>query len=61
MTDVTAHYDRHGLHDRIDAALVAAGLTDKTLTPTDLAPLDQFHSRGLAATVELASSSGDYV
>ena len=61
MTDVTTHYDRHGLRDRIDAALVAAGLAGKTLTATDLAPLDQFHSRGLAATVELASSSGDYV
>lgn len=56
MTDVTTHYDRHGLRDRIDAALVAAGLAGKTLTATDLAPLDQFHSRGLAATVELASS-----
>lgn len=55
MSDITAHYDRHGLRGRIDAALTASGLADKKLTPTDLAPLDQFHSGGLAATVEFAA------
>lgn len=52
--EVTEHYDRHALTERIAAALAAAGLDGKPLTPKDLAPLDQFHSRGLAATKEMA-------
>ena len=51
---VTQHYDQHALTERIAAALAAAGLDGGTLSPKDLAPLDQFHSRGLAATVEMA-------
>ena len=57
MTDVESvkqHYDSHALTDRLRAALTAASLNDKRLSPEDLAPLDQFHSRGLAATIELA-------
>ena len=53
---VTDHYDRHDLTDRLKAALTAAGLDGQTLSSEVLAPLDQFHSRGLAATVELARS-----
>lgn len=52
---VTLHYDRHDLTERLKAALTAAGLDGKELTPADLAPLDQFHSRGLAATAEMAT------
>jgi SAM-dependent methyltransferase len=48
------HYGHHDLRDKIAAALAAAGLADRKLTPADLAPLDQFHTRGMAATVELA-------
>ncbi len=51
---VTQHYDQHALTERIAAAIDAAGLSDKPLSLQDLAPLDQFHSRGLAATIELA-------
>ena len=53
---VAQHYDGNGLRERLIAALHAAGLGDKPLTPADLAPLDQFHTRGLAATVELAQA-----
>ena len=54
--NVTRHYERDGLAERIAAALTAAGLDGKTLSPKDLAPLDQFHSRGLAATIEMAKA-----
>ncbi len=30
----------------------------KRLSPADLAPLDQFHTRGLAATIELTEAAG---
>jgi len=43
---------------RILAALAAAGLNSATLRPADLAPLDQFHSRGREATLDLARRAG---
>ena len=57
VTQVAAHYGKHGLVDRIAASLQAAGLSGP-LTIQDLAPLDQFHTRGLAATVELGRAAG---
>ena len=48
------HYGGSGLVAKLDAALSEAGLASKRLSPIDLAPLDQFHARGLAATIELA-------
>jgi sarcosine/dimethylglycine N-methyltransferase len=53
-TKVVAHYERGGLVDRLLAALKTAGLESGPLSVAQLAPLDQFHSRGLAATVEMA-------
>jgi len=53
---VVEHYARDELKGRLRAALAAAGLEAKRLSPEDLAPLDQFHSRGLAATIELAQA-----
>jgi ubiquinone/menaquinone biosynthesis C-methylase UbiE len=55
---VTAHYASAGLAERILAALVEAGVDLDTLTPEDLAPLDQFHVRGKDATIELAQAAG---
>src|SRR5258708_3673608 len=55
---VAQHYGRDDLTERLKAALTAAGLGEKQVSPEDLAPLDQFHSRGLAATVELAQALG---
>jgi SAM-dependent methyltransferase len=56
---VIQHYGGHdALMARLDAALGAAGLADRQLSPADLAPLDQFHTRGMAATVELADAVG---
>jgi SAM-dependent methyltransferase len=48
------HYGGNGLVARLDDALSKAGLASRRLSPIDLAPLDQFHARGLAATIELA-------
>jgi MPBQ/MSBQ methyltransferase len=51
---VTQHYGRAGLGDAILDALQAAGKDIDRLTPDDLAPIDEFHTRGRTATVELA-------
>jgi ubiquinone/menaquinone biosynthesis C-methylase UbiE len=53
---VAQHYERTSAIERLKAALKADGLDTKPLSSSDLAPLDQFHSRGLAATMELAAA-----
>jgi sarcosine/dimethylglycine N-methyltransferase len=53
---VEQHYGQASLIERLRHALTADGLDETTLRPEDLAPLDQFHSRGLDATVELAQA-----
>src|SRR5689334_5982423 len=58
LNDVRDHYRATGLIDRLKAALSAFGSDDQRLTPQQLAALDQFHTRGLAATVELAKLAG---
>jgi SAM-dependent methyltransferase len=58
MTDaldgVRDHYRATGLTERLKAALAAFGPEDQPLTARQLATLDQFHTRGLAATAALA-------
>jgi ubiquinone/menaquinone biosynthesis C-methylase UbiE len=58
MTDaldiVRDHYPATGLTARLKTALAALGPNDQRLTPQQLAGVDQFHTRGLAATAELA-------
>lgn len=54
MNAVDAHYGRAGLGARILEALRAAGKDVESLTPEDLAPVDQFHILGHEATLELA-------
>jgi SAM-dependent methyltransferase len=53
---VDEHYDAGSLEARIEAALDQAGLGKTGLTWSDLSPIDQFHSRGLAATQDLAAA-----
>lgn len=59
MTDITSkvreHYSATNLTDRIKSALATIALEDQTLTVAQLAPLDQFHTRGILATAELAA------
>jgi ubiquinone/menaquinone biosynthesis C-methylase UbiE len=58
MTDVLDgvrdHYRASGLTERLNIALKTFGPEEQRLTPQQLATLDQFHTRGLAATTELA-------
>jgi len=51
---VIEHYGRAGLGEVILAALKAAGKDIDHLTPDDLAPVDEFHTRGRAATYDMA-------
>lgn len=53
---IQQHYKRHDLGNIILAALEQAGKDLKRLTPEDLAPIDEFHVRGRAATLELAQA-----
>lgn len=62
MTDmldgVHDHYRATGLTGRLKAALAVFGPEDQRLKPEQLSALDQFHTRGLAATAELAKLAG---
>ena len=58
LDDVHDHYRATGLTERLKTALMALGPEDQRLTPEHLGALDQFHTRGLAATAELAKLAG---
>lgn len=55
---IQTHYARPDLGNTILAALEKAGKDVSRLTPEDLAPVDEFHIRGRAATLELARAAG---
>jgi ubiquinone/menaquinone biosynthesis C-methylase UbiE len=54
LDKVRDHYRATGLTERLRTTLLAFGPEDQRLSPERLAPLDQFHTRGLAATADLA-------
>jgi sarcosine/dimethylglycine N-methyltransferase len=58
LDGVRDHYRATGLTERLKTALAALGPEDQQLTPQQLAALDQFHTRGLAATAELGKLAG---
>jgi sarcosine/dimethylglycine N-methyltransferase len=58
LDGVRDHYRATGLTERLKMALAALGPEDQRLTPQQLAALDQFHTRGLAATAELGELAG---
>ena len=58
LDGVRNHYRATGLTERLKTALAVLGPEDQTLTPRELGALDQFHTRGLAATAELAALIG---
>ena len=47
-------WTRGDVHERVKIALKEANLLEKKLEIEDLFPLDQYHARGIAATIELA-------
>ena len=51
---IAEHYGDGSLTERLQAAIATEGLENCALSVENLAPLDHFHSRGLAATVDLA-------
>lgn len=55
---ISQHYGSEDLVHRIRSALTQARKNLDSLTLEDLAPLDQFHTRGLAATRELIAFAG---
>ena len=55
---IQTHYSRTDLGSVILAALEKAGKDLNRLTLEDLAPVDEFHIRGRAATLELARAAG---
>jgi sarcosine/dimethylglycine N-methyltransferase len=58
LDEVRYHYRAIGLTERLKTALTALGPEDQLLTPEQLGALDQFHTRGLAATAELSKLAG---
>src|SRR3569833_3009657 len=58
LEKVRDHYGAPNLTDRLNSALMALGPQDQALTPQQLGILDQFHTRGLAATADLAQLAG---
>lgn len=55
---VARHYTHGSLAEAVLAALTAAGKDVDRLDPSDLAPVDEFHIGGRAATIELAARLG---
>lgn len=58
---VERHYTRPNLENIILTALRNAGKNVDQLTVDDLAPIDEFHTRGREATANLASLLNDYL
>lgn len=62
---ITRHYNRGDLLARLNAALTADGVDPNHPSIQTLAPYDQFHGRGLEATVDIAglmqAGPGDHI
>jgi ubiquinone/menaquinone biosynthesis C-methylase UbiE len=55
---IDRHYGLGGLWERIETGLRLTGRTAGTVKVEDLAPVDAFHTRGRAATLEMAELAG---
>ena len=53
-TTVDKYYGSGGILEKIDAGLKLAGKDGASLTVDDLAPVDEFHTRGRKSTLEVA-------
>jgi len=54
--EITGHYGRGSLRERLEAALAEDGADPQRPSLEALAPYDQFHTRGLEATREIADA-----
>ena len=52
-SDIENFWTRGDLYSRVNQAMYESGLNDKKLEIEDLFPIDQYHARGIAATVDL--------
>ena len=52
-SNIETFWTRGDIHSRIHKAMSEAGLNDRKLEIEDLFPIDQYHARGIAATVDL--------
>lgn len=57
VTQARDHYRADGLLERVKGAIAALGPASDLLTVEQLAPMDQFHTRGLLATLDLAHAA----
>ena len=64
-SEMSAHYSPGNLLARLNAALIDDGIDPEHPTMEALAPYDQFHGRGLEATLEIAelveAGSADHI
>jgi len=58
LNGVREHYRAIGLTERLKAVVTQLSPNGQRLTPEQLAPVDQFHTRGIVATAELATLAG---
>jgi len=54
--NISEHYTRDGILNAISDAFLSVGINPDSLTTKDLAPVDHFHGRGLAATEDLLAA-----
>ena len=55
---VDSHYSIGGIYDSITEALQVSGVDLNNVSSDDLSPVDEFHTRGLESTIELAQKAG---
>jgi SAM-dependent methyltransferase len=64
-SEISSHYSRGNLLSRLKAALAHDGMDPDNPTAEALAPYDQFHGRGLDATLDIArivsAQAGDHI
>lgn len=58
IAEMRAHYGAHIALERLQVALEALCADGQAATPEQTSPLDQFHTRGLAATLDLIEMCG---
>jgi ubiquinone/menaquinone biosynthesis C-methylase UbiE len=58
IKDVQNHYTRDNLFETIVLLLERSGVNKKNIKRSDLAPVDEFHVRGLQVTKEIAGEAG---